>query len=311
MSKFTTEVRFICETEAGLSESKGYNDVAQIVEAARTHIFENFPIFDETYRPVLETNILRHYYTREIGFETVGLWKLHLNNRMREIMPKYNKLYESERLSFDPLSDTDLTTSKEGSNDKSSVKVSEGEVNKENVREYENSGSSTDETNRTRSNVSENENKVTSDVSANGSSETSKSQVDKYSETPQGGITGLESGNYLTNARIIDGNENDKSSSSQSSVSNGAGKLTENDDENITGSGSTQSSGNETLTSGQTDKRKDSDSANSIEKYFEHITGKRGGQTYAKMISEYRETFLNIDRMIINDLSDLFFGLWE
>jgi hypothetical protein len=29
------------------------------------------------------------------------------------------------------------------------------------------------------------------------------------------------------------------------------------------------------------------------------------------MIMEYRESLINIDMMIINDLSDLFLGIWE
>lgn len=105
MSKYTTEVRFICESASGLSESKGYSDVEQIISTARSTIFDfNYPIFDENYRSILETKILKHYYTREIGEETVGLWKLRLNTRMNEIMPYYNKLYESELIEFDPMS---------------------------------------------------------------------------------------------------------------------------------------------------------------------------------------------------------------
>ena len=46
------------------------------------------------------------------------------------------------------------------------------------------------------------------------------------------------------------------------------------------------------------------------EEYIENIFGKRGGITYSKMLTEFRETFLNIDLMIVNELRPLFFGLW-
>ena len=46
------------------------------------------------------------------------------------------------------------------------------------------------------------------------------------------------------------------------------------------------------------------------EEYLEHVKGKTPGASYSKLLQEYRETFLNIDMMIIDDLSDLFFGLW-
>lgn len=311
MSKFTTEVRYICEFEAGLTESKGFNDVDDIVEEARGNIFKNYPIFDENYRPTLECNILRHYYTREIGFETVGLWKLHLNNRMNEIMPKYNKLYESALLSFDPLSDTDLKTEKSGSNDKSGVNISEGENSRSDNREFNNTSANEGSTQRSGNNVSQNENTAQSDISNTGESEVIKGQKDKYSDTPQGGIAGVEAGTYLTNARIIDGTENNKQTNSQSSVSKGAGKVTDTIDENVKDTASSATSGKEVSGSSGTDKRKDSSSASTVEQYLEKITGKRGSQSYAKMIMEYRETFLNIDRMIIDELGDLFFGLWE
>ena len=110
MSKYTTEVRYICETAAGLTNSEGYNSVEDIIYKALPSVFNfTFPIFDESYRSVIETKILKHFYTREIGFETVGLWKLKLNTKLNEIMPYYNKLYKSELLEFNPLYDVDLT----------------------------------------------------------------------------------------------------------------------------------------------------------------------------------------------------------
>ncbi len=110
MSKYTTEVRFICEQFSGLSESAEYSDVEQVIKKCLPKVFDfQFPIFDESYRSIIETKILRHYYTREIGLETVGLWKLKLNTKLNEIMPYYNKLYKSELIEFNPLYDVELT----------------------------------------------------------------------------------------------------------------------------------------------------------------------------------------------------------
>ena len=71
MSKYTTELRYICETETGLSESVGHTKIKDGIAKAIPKIFDfDFPIFDESYRNVLETKILKLYYTREIGLET-------------------------------------------------------------------------------------------------------------------------------------------------------------------------------------------------------------------------------------------------
>lgn len=115
MSKYTTELRFICESEAGYEKSKSYNDIEKIITLAAPKIFSfTFPIFDEDYRPILEKRILKHFYTREISEETYGLWKLRLEDKLNLIMPYYNKMYESAYLPFDPFNDVDYTRNHEG-----------------------------------------------------------------------------------------------------------------------------------------------------------------------------------------------------
>lgn len=115
MSKYTTEVRFLCESLTGHTESEGFNSVDEILTQAAPLIFSfSFPLYDEDYRLVLEKKILRHYYTREISEETYGLWKLRLEDRMNVIMPYYNQLYRSALLTFNPFYDVDLTTEHEG-----------------------------------------------------------------------------------------------------------------------------------------------------------------------------------------------------
>ena len=110
MSKYTTEVRLICEVYADYDESQGYKKIPEIIEASKSKVFDfDFPIFDEDYRGVLETKILKHYYLREIGMETVGVWKHFLDMKMNEIMPYYNKLYLSALLEFNPFYDVDIT----------------------------------------------------------------------------------------------------------------------------------------------------------------------------------------------------------
>lgn len=106
MSKYTTELRYVCETLAGLSESEGYNSVDNIIENSYAKLFDfDFPIFDEEYRPELEKKIIRHFYTREIGQETVGLFKLKLQTKLCDIMDYYNQLYRSALIELDPLTD--------------------------------------------------------------------------------------------------------------------------------------------------------------------------------------------------------------
>ena len=117
MSKYTTEVRYICENKAGLYESGGATQIDNILELSWDKIFTTqCEFFSEEYRKILCKKILKHYYFREIGAETVGLWLTWVNRKLEEIMPYYNQMYSSALLEFNPMYDVDITTTHMGGN---------------------------------------------------------------------------------------------------------------------------------------------------------------------------------------------------
>ena len=311
MSKYTTEVRYICETLAGLSESVGYADIEQVIMNCLPKVFDfNFPIFDESYRNVLETKILRHYYTREIGLETVGLWKLKLSTKLNEIMPYYNKLYKSELIEFNPLYDVDLT--RERKIEGKGIKDTENGENR--------SGSNNTETTQNTENSQNNNSTVmetggekgTTNGTANGTQNQNSSGngLNMYSDTPQGSITDLQAGKYLTNA-TVDGATNTFAGASSDTTT----QTTENTNNRDTENNSTvESSGNvDGTTESDFNSKMDGFSNTTLsntEDYLEHVIGSNGGESFSKRLNDYRSTFINIDMMVINELEDLFFGLW-
>ena len=275
MSKYTTEVRFICESLTGHDDSTGYDDIDSIIQDAIPLIFSfDFPIFDEEYRNVLCTKILRHYYTREIGLETYGLWKLKLQTKLNEIMPYYNKLYETELYKYNPLHDVDMTTTNVGQ------KTGERTDVQNDDRTNTFSGSRISENEQT--NVASNENTRNTD----------SQDRDMYSDTPQGGLTGVDTNTYLTNFRKILGTNNTTDKGNATDVAQG--KQTTSDQ-------NTESSTGRNTSIGKT---------NNTEDYVMHVVGKSAGANYAKMIKDFRDNLLNIDMDIIRDLGELFMLLW-
>jgi len=284
VSKYTTEVRYICETLSGMEESGGYSSVKTAIAGSREQIFDfEYPIFDEEYRPVLESKILKHYYTREIGFETYGLWKLKLDTKMNEIMPYYNQMYESARLEFDPLADTDLTKTNTGSG----TKTDGGTLKK--------TGTQTDERDIADSGTIEDENENTRTLNTTDTTH----NTSRFSDTPQGGIDGMsavdEHDMWITNATIDNGSLA-KGGTIKDVGSNTRTLDTKRDDDN-------------TRTFDVTDTR--DFTIVSTDDYVEKLVGRRGFNSPNKLLKEFRENMLNIDMMVINDLADLFFGLWE
>lgn len=299
MSKYTTEVRYICKHFSGLTESVGYNDVEQVIKNCLPKVFDfNFPIFDESYRSVLETKILRHYYTREIGLETVGLWKLKLSTKLNEIMPYYNKLYKSELIEFNPLYDVDLTRER---------KI-EGKGTKDTENGENRSGSNNTETTQNNDSTVEETggDNGTTTGTANGTQNqnTNGNGTNMYSDTPQGAITDLQAGRYLTNATIDSATNTFAGASSDTTTQ--TTENTKNSTVDTSGSvdGTTESDFNS-----KTDGFSNTTLSNT-EDYLEHVIGSNGGENFSKRLNDYRSTFINIDMMIINELEDLFLGLW-
>lgn len=322
MSKFTTEVRFICETYAGYDHSVGYDKINEVVRDSHEKVIGDYPIFDEDYREVLDTKILKHYYTREICEETVGLWKLRLNTRMNEIMPYYNKMYESELIKFNPMYDIDLNKTQarntDTDGDLTSTYNENGSQNREIARNDVNNrtleGTKSENTSEVRNG------KIEEHSGTNGNRETvgTDKNVDRYSDTPQGGLNGMESleeNLYLTNARIVDSNSEDKSRSNEQTDRFGTSESAngtessgiEHRTDNAVASGTVK----EDTVDNRENIRNEKNKINTTEDYLEHLEGKRGGRSYSSLLVEYRESFINIDKMIIDELADLFFGLWE
>ena len=136
---------------------------------------DSYPIFDETYRSTLNQNILYHYYENEIGFETAALFRFYLNQKMNEIMPYYNTLYQVQKNMIDNnllLNNVNLTESLEGSNTTSTTSNSASSSNNKNLFQDTPQGqiSSTDINNQTwATNLTLNNNQIADNSSASGS----------------------------------------------------------------------------------------------------------------------------------------------
>lgn len=135
MSKYTTQLRWIVE--------QTLNDAGKpLVEdswpfAYKTLGLDDYPLFDEAYRETLNNKIIRHYYTREIGAETVGRFRMFVRDAMHLIMPYYNQLYESERLAkgMEPLGDRNLKHTEHawGNASNTGENTSQSSANQQNV----------------------------------------------------------------------------------------------------------------------------------------------------------------------------------
>lgn len=189
----------------------------------------NYPIFNETYRETLNKNILYHYYESEIGLETPELFKFYLNQKLNEIMPYYNILYEKQQKLLENIeNNVNLTESFERKTD---------------------------------TNTSTNSSSSSSGTSNNKNLFLDTPQGDEYKGT-------IDDTNYATNVTF---------------------------DRNI----NTNQMADNTTSNGD-----------ATENYIKTIVGNNGARYNIDLLNDIKNNLLNIDLLIINDLGDLFMGIF-
>ena len=107
MAKYTIELRKIIDNFYSREEVESW---------FKDYCIENYltPIEVETIlnaniwnKDRLASSIVDHYYMREIGYETIGLFKHYAKVYMREIMERYLPLIYSKSIEYNPLVNVD------------------------------------------------------------------------------------------------------------------------------------------------------------------------------------------------------------
>lgn len=168
----------------GNKEIEDYTKIKDLALEGRKTIFNfNYPLSNKISKEKFETEILKHYIMRRIGFETVTAFRIELDAKLNEIMPLYNKMFDALE-NWDIFLDGEITERTGTDN-----RTSESTNNTSNILE----------------NKSTTKNNDTSDR--------------RNSELPQNQLEDVRDGNYITNYSY-DTNENtaeDKSTSNGTS----------------------------------------------------------------------------------------------
>lgn len=273
------------QDETGLS-------TAEKIEKGRPKLFDfNYPIFDETYRSVFETHFIRNFYMREIGFETEGLFKFHLETWLMINMPYFNKLFESELIKYDPLENTRVAV-------KGNTKNDTDRNDNRDVKQDEttNGTSSTDAKQHDTS-------KTTGNEKSNGSGSITddnfKRDINADTADDRLQLTTKDGEGVLEYAsQIEEHSENKKRDTKTSNTTD-----TTND---TTGTSTLDSDSKTSSKSNATSNDKLNSKINSVEDYIEDRVGKIGTQSYAQLMMDYREALLRIEKTIFNEMEELF-----
>lgn len=279
MSQYTTELRYLIQQRYDLG-------------------LRDYPLFDESYRNVLNKKIVDEYFFREIGQETPERFKHHLNHTMNMIMPYYNQLYQSELLAIDPL-----LTFRES--EEMARKTNTG-TNTESTRVLDQDQTQSSEIDSTNianggATVSTLGTETTDEDTTNTKTENG---LDVKSDTPGGliAVADIKTNTWASSADMREATTGDVGTADRT-VSKDE-DITSTNNQTVTAIGTTEGTG--ALNETETDTR--SGNVNTTDDYLKTKFGFTGNQS--KLLTEYRKTFLNIDQMIVRDLHVLFMGVY-
>lgn len=219
--------------------SKYTIDVYTLMKNGFDFGLDDYEIFNEEYRPILNNAILEFYKFREIGFSNPYLWRDRMRTRLDLIMRnKYNALYEAKAIEFNPLYNIELHEN------------------------YER--------------TIENETSARGQLTDNTNSKSSNDVLNLSSRFPSEEMTE----NDLTSNLFVDNATKQKSNATDSSQN-------------------TQSSND--ISNGTT-----------TEKFTHTTQGSSAGLPFSKAMLQLKEFYskYDLDRQVINDLSDLFINIW-
>jgi hypothetical protein len=289
MASYTMELREALATFLvfdGVDVSK--LSTTEMIEQGRQKLFNfDYEIFDPNYKAVWETNFIRNFFFREIGFETEDLFQFQLETWLRINMPYFNKLFTSETLKFDPLMNATMDTTYTNNKDRD-------------ITENKSSDRDTTRTKTETINGTENTD-VSGTEHTTGNDTQSNSGFSRHleSETPDNrlSITTADGSGVIEYASFIG---EDTNNSSGTTTKDDNTTRTNNVDTTTTNNVDGTDTDKTTITDTNTNKITD------VESYVSNRVGKTGDMTYSEMVMKYRESFIRIEKRMYEEMQQLF-----
>lgn len=202
MAKYTMELRRIVDI-FGRNEVESWFSSYNLADFLTPEQIQQIQKYNVWSKEKLASQIVDHYYMREIGFETPALFKHYAKLTMNEIMGSYLLKIYTQFLEYDPLSSVDYTEEYtreiEGSSEGSS------NSNSQNSAEGFNINNDTPQQRITKQNLdsgiyasSTNQSETSSQIQDETNTEASSKTIEKYTHSMKG-----DNGVIVTNQYLV------------------------------------------------------------------------------------------------------------
>ena len=257
-------------------------ELRTLIETYHTDIFDfDYAFYSDNLneKKAFEELFINHFYYHEIGCETYSRWHHLLKAKLQLIMPYYEQLYQTEwkKVGKDMMNSKDLTETTIHTLTSNQLGSQEQQSSSDSHSQSEGSGVETSESN----------------AKSSGSGEATNTSTDLESAL-ENGVPQVHLETDLTRKT-----QSDSTSSSSSEASSQS-------DSNATSSTQASSSNNSTNESSMTNQQQ-----NQLEEKTTFTSiGDIGIQTPAYAITEWRKVIINLNQMILEDLSSLFIQIY-
>ena len=252
----------------------------------------DFYLDDPQARKMFEDKFIKHYYYREIAFESPFMFIQKLESHLLLNMPYWKQLYETEleakNISFMLNKDLKETFIREIE--------SENEINGSNESSQSNEISNTATSNQTSTTNTSGTQTATAENTTSGTTTNTHKESSLNDGVAQ---VSLDEG-YLTGTSQDNGTNSQTSSGEQSTT------LSDKTESTNTNSGNSDSS--ESSTSSGTSKQEEV--GKTLEKTELISQGNIGITSSAQLLKEWRDVLINMDKIIIESCNDLFMKIY-
>lgn len=291
------------EGESNKTYSEKISDAAQkIINFTYPVYGGNDPQEQASIRANLNTTIVRQFLMREIGYETLELWRIMLETRLNLIMPKYQELYKTTLFSIDLENPYHLVTThnQTGQDNRTISKTGNENQNMQGTTKEDVSSADTAKDVIADSTATSDKGTTTTTGSEN---QSGTRNTDTYhSDFPQVAI----SQDYASTEDKTTETTSSNGSSNQSVTANNTGTTTYTRDGDKTASytGTTTGSDSRTQTRGYGEKIGDLN--DNIMHYINDVKGRQNNMDILLAVEKWRDLIVNINQLIVNELNDLF-----
>ena len=256
------------------------NSRDEIVAHAQPKLFNfDYPLYDSNLKETFEKDFIRHFYTREIGSESIALFKLRLQDYLYLNHEKWQRLYQNVDETINPFTNIDIKTIRDLNEEEN--------TNRDREQQDEETDSRTGSDNEQMSSTQDNTVNSHADDFTRNLEQTPPDE--RLSITAQDGVGLIDyASNIQENKNINDSNQTSATEGTRTNVRDN------------------EQSGERNRNVNELENQK-----RALEQlYNEQKVGKTWNKSFVEVYNEYVNHFQGLHKMMFKDMEKLFLGVF-